>query len=194
MPDILCVSRRWELSYVRSLVSVFIIVSLVGCTAPGIAPREYLDEQTAATITSVAEPWILVREGAPGGERDFLNLYAIDVNRMGDHRQYLAVLQLFPSLKPPASPPSLELHGGGASIVLRAIDVDARSLGLAQPPAPSQMPESKWWYFPVDKSALTSLARTRDLRATFVSDDRRMPYAIWRDGSAELGELTAVLP
>jgi hypothetical protein len=171
-----------------------VMVSLIGCTTPTIAPREYLDEQTAATITAVAEPWILVRQGSSGRERDFLNLYAIDVNRMGDHRQYIAVLQWFPSQKPLSSQPALELHGGGEPILLRASDEDARALGLAQPLVAAQMPDSKWWYFPVDKSVLTSVAQTRNLRATFIAEDERTPYEIWRDGSAELGELTSVLP
>lgn len=179
----------------RTLITTFVLVSLIGCTsAPTRTPREYLDEQTAATITAVAEPWILIREGSSGNERDFLNLYAIDVNRMGDHQQYLAVLQWFPSPPPLSKQPKLELNGGGAPIVLRASEQDARSLGLAQPVAPAQMPDSKWWYFPVDKSVLGSVAQIRNLRATFVADDRRTPYAIWRDGSAELSELTAVLP
>lgn len=179
----------------RTLISAVGLLSLLGCTTtPTLTPREYLDEQTAATITAVAEPWILVRDGSSGSERDFLNLYAIDVNRQGDHRQYLAVLQWFPSQKPLSSRPALELHGAGAPIVLQAIDADARSLGLAQPLAPAQMPDSRWWYFPVDKGVLTSVAQTRNLRATFVAGETRTPYAIWRDGSAELSELTAVLP
>jgi hypothetical protein len=180
---------------VRTLIPAFALVSLIGCTtAPTRTPREYLDEQTAATITAVAEPWILVRDGSSGNERDFLNLYAIDVNRMGDHRQYLAVLQWFPSPQSPAVPPALEIHGEGAPIVLQATTEDARSLGLAQPLAPALMAESKWWYFPVDKSVLTSVAQKRNLRATFVADDKRVAYSIWRDGSAELSELTGVLP
>lgn len=176
----------------RVLISVLALLSLIGCTtSPPRAPREYLDEQTAATITAVAEPWILAREGSAGGERDFLNLYAIDVNRMGDHRQYIAALQWFPFS---SSRPVLELHGGGAPISLRAIDEDARSLGIGAPLVPAPMPGSKWWYFPVDKHVLTSLSQTRSLRATLVADDERAAYIPWRDGSAELSELTAVLP
>lgn len=179
-------------SRVRKFIGLLALVSLIGCTAsPTRSPREYLDEQTAATITAVAEPWILVREGSSGSERDFLNLYAIDVNRMGHHRQYIAALQWFPSS---SALPVLELHGGGEPISLRAIDEDARSLGIGAPLAPPPVMGSKWWYFPVDKRVLASLAQVRSLRAKLVANDARTTYTAWRDGSAELGELTAVLP
>lgn len=179
----------------RTLAAFLVALSLVGCTAtPTLTPREYLDEQTAATITTVAEPWILVRDAASGSERDYLSLYAIDVNRMGDHRQYLAVMQWFPFASSTAEPPSLQLHGAQPPITLQATSEEARVLGLARPPEPQAMPGAKWWYFPVDKTALATIAQIRNLRATLTAGEQRTTYVIWRDGSAELSELAAVLP
>jgi hypothetical protein len=179
----------------RVIVSV-VMGLLAGCATP-TAPREYLDEQTAATITVVADPWIFVRDLTVSAEaqRDFLNLYAIDVNRMGDHRQYLAVLQWWPPARANAaeSLPVLELQAPDGTIALQATAQDARQLGIAQPLATAHSAEAKWWYFPVDKKVLASVARSGKLSATLVANSERTAYVIWRDGSAELTELTTVL-
>lgn len=189
------------LSFMRSpmriAVTASLLLLLVGCATRTVTPREYLDEQTAATITVVADPWIFTREqsNSATGERDFLNLYAIDVNRMGEHRQYLAVLQSLPD-SPGANPstPTLELHAAGHTISLQPLTEDPQKLGIAQPLAPSYTLTSKWWYFPMDKDALAAVARAQDLQVALIVDDERIPYLVWRDGSAELSELTAVLP
>src|SRR4029450_12901120 len=102
----------------RSAAAVMLMLVVAGCsTSRPAGPREYLDEKTAATITVVADPWIFTREhfGAAVDANDFLNLYAIDVNRMGDHRQYLAVLQTIPlamEVNVAPSAPQLELRMG----------------------------------------------------------------------------------
>lgn len=167
---------------------------LVGCvSAPATQPREYLDEQTAATITAVKEPWIFTREQNVGTEqRDFLHLYAIDVNRMGDHRQYIAALQS--SAGDNAPRPVLELSAGGEIRRLEAIAQSSREIGIAQPIAESYTLDSAWWFFPVDKQVLADLATARDLRARLIADGEPISYALWRDGRDELSELTAVLP
>lgn len=173
-----------------------VAVALGACAGPRVvAPKEYLDEQTAATIRVVADPWIFTRDrAAAADQRDFLNLYAIDVNRMGDHRQYIALLQWLPAESAAtAGLPTLELRAGERLISLRPTTEEPRKLGIAQPIAQSYS-SSKWWYFPVDKEVLGAIARSQDLQATFVRGDERIPYAIWRDGRAELVELTDDLP
>jgi hypothetical protein len=167
---------------------------LVGCaSAPATAPREYLDEQTAATITAVKEPWIFTRDQNVGNEqRDFLHLYAIDVNRMGEHRQYIAALQS--SAGDVAVRPVLELTAGGQTHRLEALSKSPREIGIAQPIAESYTLTSAWWFFPVDKQTLGRLANASDLRAQMIVGNEPLAYALWRDGRDELSELTAVLP
>jgi hypothetical protein len=173
---------------------------LMACTATRtVTPREYLDEQTAATITVVKDPWIFTREQdmtRDAEQRAFLHLYAIDVNRMGDHRQYFAVLQSLPSAEAAkaAAAPTIELKAGAAQTTLQPIDANPRELGIAQPVAEAYTMTAAWWYFPVDKQVLATIANTRDLHATIIINDERVPYILWRDGREELSELTAVLP
>ena len=178
----------------RFIFAALLSSSLVGCaSAPATAPREYLDEQTAATITAVKEPWIFTREqNVANEERDFLHLYAIDVNQMGDHRQYIAALQS--SAGDTAVRPVLELTASGQTHRLEALAHSPREIGIAQPIAESYTLTSAWWFYPVDKQVLGALADASDLSARLLVGDQGISYALWRDGREELSELTAVLP
>ena len=179
---------------VAPLGAMFLATALTGCVAaPTTAPREYLDEQTAATITVVQEPWIFTREQTTANaQRDYLHLYAIDVNRMGDHRQYFAVLQSAPGEG--ALPPVLELKAGEHVVALESTKAQPRELGIAQPIAESYTVTAAWWYFPIDKHTLAALANTADLEARLIDAQGPMTYVLWRDGRDELSELTSVLP
>jgi hypothetical protein len=182
----------------RILLPVAAMLLAACAAAPhSVAPREYLDEKTAATITVVADPWVLVSDRSDrAGERDFLNLYAIDVNRQGDHRQYLAVLHWWPTAEAASGKvtPTLELHAADRTIALHPAPEDARTLGIAQPIAEPASFGSKWWYFPVNKEILADLAKSADLRATLAVGAAQIGFIKWRDGSAELVELTDALP
>ncbi len=174
--------------------AMLLAVALTGCAAtPTTAPREYLDEHTAATITVAQKPWIFTREQTfANAQRDYLHLYAIDVNRMGDHRQYFAALQSAPSSD--AAPPVLELKAGGRTVTLEPATQEPRELGIAQPIAESYTLTAEWTYFPVDKPILAALANAGDLEARLINREGAMTYVLWRDGRDELSELTAVLP
>ena len=182
----------------RAIGILLLVALLSACTTTSVTtPREYLDERTAATITVVKDPWIFTRAqdvAATIQHRDFLHLYAIDVNRMGDHRQYFAVLQAVPPEDVAGVRPTLELKSGEHSTVLEAADADPRELGIAQPIAEAYTLTATWWYFPVDKQTLATIANARELDAAMIANEQRIPYVLWRDGREELSELTAVLP
>jgi len=169
---------------------------LGGCATPTVAPHHFLDEETAATITMVAEPWIFIGDQvalAPKN-RGYLNLFAVDVNRMGTHRQYIAALVSTPPSLSDPSRLTLELRGGGQTLTLQPTVEETRKLGFVKPLAPAYSPGARWWYFPVTKEILGTIMRSTDLGATVVAADTRMIYTKWRDGSAEIAEFTAVLP
>jgi hypothetical protein len=172
----------------RSLLALTIL-AFAGCSStPSVTPREYLDEQTAATITVVADPWIFTRKNAPP-QLDFFNLYAIDVNRMGDHKKYFAVVHYWPSAEITGNgAPALVLSGGSQQIKLEAVQEDARQLGIAQPLDKSAPSSAKTWLYLVDKDRLQAIAQSRELAATLVTDKTDAAYVVWRDGSSELSE------
>jgi hypothetical protein len=180
----------------RIAAAACLSLMLAGC-ATAIAPREYLDEKTAATITVVAQPWIFTSDAPRSNinERDYLNLYAIDVNRMGDHRQYIAVMQSFFAQDPvnQTLDPTLELRTAERTLSLTPATETPRQLGIAQPLAEPFAQTSRWWYFPVSREDLAAVAQSKNLRAALVMNDTRMGYVVFRDGSAELSEMSATL-
>ena len=175
----------------RNLICIAALLLAACSTTPSDDPRQYLDEQTAATVTVVAEPWIFNRDGAPP-QLDFVHLYAIDVNRMGTHRKYLAIVKHWPAEDmAPDQAPALALHTGDASIDLAPAKEEGRALGVAQPLDASAPRSAKTWFYPVDSAALSSLSLAPKLSLDLTDDTIRARYVVWRDGSAAMREFTA---
>jgi hypothetical protein len=175
---------------VRIAALVMTVFLLAGCSTPAtVEPREYLDEQTAATITVVAEPLILVR--ATSNAREFLNLYAIDVNRMGQHQQYIAVL---PWWSVGHTQPKLSLETTSGPVTLTPVTHPPREFGIAQAVDESAPRDATWWYFPADKALLDDIARSPALKARVHAAGGVNKYVLWRDASRQLNELAAILP
>jgi hypothetical protein len=177
-------------------ISVSLLL-LAGC-ATVVAPRQYLDKETAATITVVANPWVFVSDDANNGsgKRGFLNLYTLDVNRAGTHQRYFAVMQAsFDAAIPDSksSAPILELEAGGQKMVFQSIAQSLRQLGVGQPLDEPFILESRWWCFPVTKDDVAAVAQTRSPRITLTANDARFTYVEFRSGSKELMELSATL-
>ena len=104
----------------RTFILTSTLLLATGCaTTPSHAPREYLDEETAATITVVAQPWVFSRQDAPA-QLDSFKLYAVDVNRMGDHKLYLVVMQYWPDSRQQAPRAHLVAARAGWGVFARA--------------------------------------------------------------------------
>jgi hypothetical protein len=171
---------------------------LAGCaTQSGVAPREYLDETSAATITVAAKPWVFVEapSTAAGGTRDFLDMYAIDVNRSGDHRQFLAVLQWWPrehAQDPPVAK-TLDLVLGDRTVALDASTDQPGKLGVVRPLNSAAPSGSQWLFFPVDKQLLQDLSVATLSGATLASGGSSTQYATWKDARNEMAAFTTTL-
>jgi hypothetical protein len=175
------------------IAAVALMFVIAGCASTkSVAPREYLDEQTAATITVVADPWIFTRKNAPP-QLDFFNLYAIDVNRMGDHKKYFVVVHYWPEGDMATTVPTLVLNAGSQELRIQPTADDSRKLGIAQPLDKAAPSSSKSWFYPVDKTTLQSLAQTRQLAAALVTAKTNAEYVVWRDGSSELSEFAVAV-
>jgi hypothetical protein len=169
------------------LLAVPLVLALAACTTPTPpGPREYLDEQTAATVKVVAQPLVFAQD--PGaGVRDFLNVYAVDVNRMGTHQQYLAVLQWWPA--DGFAGATLLLEAPGQTLTLQPTTQSPRELGIAQSIDTSAPREGVWRYYPVTKDELAIVAKAGPMRASLVAGERRVSYSLWRDSRTELADL-----
>lgn len=184
----------------RSVILLAMVSLLIACTVPTPrAPREFLDEQTTATITVPAEPMILVGESSGPARRDiernrdYLEIYGIDVNRMGDHRQYFAVMAWFAPSGAAGVAPELTLHLGDETIELQAATEEPMTLGISQPLAASYSRASTWWYFPTDTATLKKVAASSQLHASLTTPEQRRAYVIFDDGRPQLAELASAL-
>lgn len=177
----------------RAIFVASVMLMLAACaTERVITPREYLDETTAATITIVADPWIFNRKDAPP-QLDFVHLYAIDVNRMGEHRKYLAVVKYWPAADLPSDArPKLVVQLPEREIALDPIEADGRELGIGEPIDKSAPRTARSWFYPLDKEHLEAVGRARELSVALLAGETRASYIVWRDGSAEMSEFAAV--
>ncbi|MBB6096383.1 hypothetical protein HNQ60_005305 [Povalibacter uvarum] len=195
----------------RKLVALFSLAVLGGCatTAPPTAPRQYLDEQTAVTVTTVATSIDLVNAASRGPDRwrrdrnspkhkeqelDLIELHGVDVNRMGTHVQYLAVLKWLVPKELTGASPELILKVDSESIELRNPELDVKRLGMSQPLGPSFSSTSQWWYFPMGTATLAKIGSAGQLSAQLTFGDQVTQYMLTNDGRAQLVELTKALP
>ena len=179
-------------------VAVLVVLSILfsGCVTQ--APRQYLDENTAATITVVTNPWIFVSDDAAVAfdKRGYLSLYAFDVNQVGSHQRYLAVLQTsFGTVLPDekSSTPVLEIQAGGRKLQFQSTPQTLLELGSSRPIDKPITVQSRWWYFAVDNKDLATIAQLPAPRAVLVANDTRFSYVEFRNGSKELMALSAAL-
>jgi len=181
----------------RLLSILTALLMLSACAAPAVAPRSYLDEETAATVTMVEQPWIFFTSEViefSAKERDYMSLFALDINRQGTHRQFVAILVSDPPAAAATNPPTLQLQGGGLSVSLQPTTETPRELGLSKAPASSYSAVARWWYFPVGKDILANVVRSPDLTVALDIAGKRTTFSTWSDGSADVDKLNAVLP
>jgi hypothetical protein len=178
----------------RTLICVGTLALLSACVVtPSVAPRQYLDEQTAATITAVPEPWIFHREGTTP-QLDFVHLYAIDVNRMGEHRQYLVVLKHWPAPDFASQPiPALEVNAQGQQVRLDAVEASARELGVGQSLDNTAPKGAQSWFYLVDQSVLEVVSQGPGVKLGLAHSDGHASYIVWRDGHAAFHALSETL-
>lgn len=125
---------------------VTLVAITAGCvaTSPQDEVREYLDEQTAATVTVLGRPIVFAMDQPQLAvhARDYLTLVPIDVNRAGAHQRYyygyawstLDKRGLTATEEPPTR---YELIADGRRISLVPLTVPPRDLGLGEAPVPA---------------------------------------------------------
>lgn len=156
-------------------------------------PRQYLDKTTAATITTVDAPWILMRERPQVAVnlRDYLSIYALDVNRTGQHRCYLLVQEwstIGDIAARAAQASEIAIHADGRRIQLHAAREEARDLGIGDSIAPDRGRGSHLLYYPVSRDVLEFVSTAENVTVQVSSQDLSSAYEIWRDGRSALAQ------
>lgn len=151
-------------------------------------PQEYLDEETAATITVVGEPLVFAyaRRDLAANARDYVTLAAAAVNRAGKISYVLIGYNwstLDPRLRRDALPSaeSLSLQADDRTIPLKLQGHSAHEAGIGvavhQPPGASGAPN----VYGVDLATLRFLGEARRLSLQADSAETTISYELWED-------------
>ena len=184
-----------------SLLLLFTL--LLGCTtAPTV--KSWLDPVSSATVTTQTEPLILARDSQAraSDEREFTQLTALEINRMGERRLYLVVVPWSSEQRPRTeraefeqSFARVELRMGDRSTTLARYRGDIAELGVGQSPLPLPIPGSQQWFFPIERVELNALASSSRLQLIALGDpDAPRRYDEWQDGRLSLSAFLDQLP
>lgn len=128
------------------IVVTAVMAAAAGCvaTTPREEVREYLDGQTAATVTVLGRPMVFAMERPQLAvhARDYLTLVPIDVNRSGAHQRYYygyawSTIDKRGLTETVAPPLRYELVADGRRISLVPLAGEPRDLGLGEAPLPA---------------------------------------------------------
>jgi len=159
-----------------------------GLLAGADPPQEYLDEETAATITVVAQPLVFAyaRRELAANARDYATVAAAAVNRSGNI-SYVLIVYLWstvdPRLRTDAAPAvgHLILHADDRRIDLLLKGHSPHDAGIGvpvhAPPGDSVTPN----VYAVDLARLRFLAEARHLALEVDSAGTTLVYELWED-------------
>ena len=187
------------MKYSALLLSLMI---LAGCAAQPTV-KSWIDPKSSVTVTAQTEPLVLIRaEPAPSlNERDYAQLTAIEVNRMGDRKLYLvAILWSSAELwtdqqgKFDGAFKQIEVNLGDRTVALTPHTGNAAELGINQA-LPLPIPGSTQVYFPISRDDLRAISRSSKIQLTArgVPDAPRR-YEEWQDGRQSLNDFLGQLP
>ena len=161
--------------------------------------REYLDEQTGATVSAVDRPLVFARDRSEraANQRDYVTLAAATVNR-GGARDYVLIAYVWSTLDPryePANvdPESLVLVVDDRRIRLSANGKSSADLGIARGVDAPGGRAIKPLAFPTDLATMRYIAAARSIEVQAKSDDTLVSYILWDDQRGSLDRFVRFL-
>ncbi|MBV9343867.1 MAG: hypothetical protein JOZ03_02645 [Gammaproteobacteria bacterium] len=151
-------------------------------------PREYLDEETAATVTVVDEPLVFAfaRRDLAANARDYVTLAPAAVNRMGTV-SYVLIAYFWSTIDPrlredtPAAATQVTLLADDRQIELHPKGSSAHEAGIGMavhaPPGMDAHPEA----YATDLSVIRFLAESRHLALRMDTGNTVLDYELWED-------------
>jgi hypothetical protein len=163
-------------------------MAIAGCatrTASPTAPREYLDERTAATITVAGRAWVFACDRTDLGvhARDYVTLTSVDVNTSGTHAAYVlgyAWSTLDKRRIEGDDPGSHELVADDRTLPLATMPDGFTALGLHDPPLPAPSQGALPLAAPASPETLRFLLESANLRVVRTRSGVLERCALWR--------------
>jgi hypothetical protein len=191
---------------VRNQLALAAFAALLGTAAQypasgaDLSPQEYLDPETAATVTVVAHPLVFAnpRTELAANARDYVTLAAAAVNRSGK-LSVVAVVYFWSTVdprmrsEPLPAPERLIVEADDRRIELRRRAGTPHDAGVGTPVHPPPGPPVAPEVYGVDLQTLQFLAAARQLTLRLESRGTWLRYSAWDDQRAALGALVARL-
>lgn len=157
---------------------------LQGCAASSPpAPREYLDERTAATITVAPRAVVLACDRTDLGvhARDYVTLVSVDVNVSGRHSSYIVgyAWSTLDKRGVPEGPATYELVVDDRLMRLESMPGGFKSLGIATSPLDVPARGALPLAAPVSAEALRDFLEAGELRILRTRDGVTERFARW---------------
>jgi hypothetical protein len=186
-------------------------VSVVGAASEANAPREYLDEETGATVFFVGRPLLFARERvtvngrvvlreSPAAAnvthvpRDYVTLAAAAVDRGGKYTYVLIGYFWFVGAPQPdenvcvdRGPLALQL--GDRRIELPPFEGSTRDAGVSQPIHRPSIGDAKPTAYPIDLATLGQIAESAHLALYCGAETAPLKYELLEDRLPALREL-----
>ena len=176
-------------------LAVLAVAAASSCNISGAAepPRQYTDENTAATITVVDEPWVFARSrrDLAANARDYVTLAAASVDRTG-RIEYVIVAYVWSTIDERLDPErrrdtsTLVIAADDRRIVLTAPVASPDEVGIADPVLPPPGPQRAPQVYRIDLATLRYLAAARRVSLLLGADAVAPTYDIWDDGRPAL--------
>jgi len=171
-----------------------------GSTAVRDAPREYLDPQSAATVTTVAEPLVFARERPEfaANVRDYVTLVATALNRSGKINYFLiAYFWSTVDTRGVTSAALLDkvpiIMADDRRILLKARLSSPRDGGISGEPHRPPGVITEPLVFATDLATLRFIAAANQLGVRPSDDATETTYELWKDQRAALSAFVSQL-
>lgn len=162
---------------------------LIACFAltGGKQPEEYLDEETAATVTVVGEPLVFAnpRRDLAANARDYVTVAAAAVDRAGKV-SYVLITYIWSTVDPSRrealpSPQALIMQADDRRIEFRFEGHSAHEAGIGLPVHAPPGSEAAPNVYHTELATLRFLAEARHLKVLPPSDAPFAAYELWDD-------------
>jgi hypothetical protein len=188
--------RAWRAALIAG---AWVLTQTSGCSdiAARDAPKDYLDQSTAVTVTVVGRPLVFARERPNFAVhmRDYITLAAAAVNRSGKI-EYILIAYFWTTFDPHARegdaqvqrPDDLVILADDRKIQLVKADRSAHEVGIDEPVHAPAVGAGAPNIYRADPAMLRYIAAARALRTQARIGDTELNFEIWDDRRAALAE------
>ena len=176
---------------------ILALLTLPACSGvrPPAAPREILDEQSGNILSVVAAPLVFARErtDVAAHARDYATLVAVEVDHSGKYSEYLLLYRWSTVDRRMSAPPDpsdgeLRILADGRTIELKPLERVPIGLTRRRELHLPDHGDVVTHAYTIDAPTLHFIAGSRSLTVRMPQEQLDVPFELWEDGRAALGQ------